>query len=215
MARPSTRAACGLPAQGIVFCAMHTTMKLNPTLFDCWMRLLASVPGSVLWLLKAAPRATDNLRREALARGIDPSRLIFADPVPPEQYLARLSIADLFLDATPFNAHTTASDALWAGLPLITCGGANFAGRVATSVLHAIGLPELATADLAAYETLARDLALDPQRLAALKATLGVNRGKAPLFDTARHTRYLEHAYERMWARAEAGLPPESFDVPA
>ncbi|SNB79182.1 Predicted O-linked N-acetylglucosamine transferase, SPINDLY family [Arboricoccus pini] len=215
IAQPPTRASCGLPANGIVFCAMHAVMKINPALFDCWMRLLASVPGSVLWLLKTASRATDNLRREAFARGIDPARLVFADPVIPEQYLARLSIADLFLDAVPFNAHTTASDALWVGLPLITCTGGNFAGRVATSVLHAIGLPELATPDLAAYETLARELALDADRLRTLRLALWLNRGKAPLFDTVRHTRYLERAYTTMWERAEAGMPPESFDVPA
>jgi protein O-GlcNAc transferase len=177
------------------------------------MRLLNACPGSVLWLLRDNVYAEHNLRREALARNVAPERLIFAPRAPLSQHLARSRLADLFLDTLPFNGHTTASDALWAGLPIVTCLGDAFAGRVAASALCAIGLPELVTSSLTEYEDLALALAHRPERLAALRAKLLRNRDTEPLFDTARYTRHLESAYTIMWERQQAGLPPVSFNV--
>ena len=153
-----TRAQCGLPEQGFVFCSFNNSYKLTPAFFDIWMRLLLAAPGSVLWLLEANALVKDNLREEARQRGVDPDRLIFAPKLPSPEHLARHRLADLFLDTLPYNAHTTASDALWAGLPVLTCAGETFAGRVAGSLLHAVGLPELVTTSLEEYETLARKL---------------------------------------------------------
>jgi predicted O-linked N-acetylglucosamine transferase (SPINDLY family) len=210
-----SRAALGLPDAGFVFCCFNNDYKITPEVFAVWMRLLAAVPGSVLWLFEANPDAAANLRREAAARGVAPARLVFAPRLPLAEHLARQQRADLFLDTLPVNAHTTASDALWVGLPLLTCRGAGFAARVAASLLRAVGLPELIVDDLAAYEATALALARDPARLAALRARLAAARDGAPLFDAARTCRHLEDAYRTMHERAQRGFAPEGFDVPA
>ena len=203
-----TRRACGLPEQGFVFCAFNSAHKFTPEIFDVWMRLLAAVPGSVLWALSRSSTTEQNLRREAAARGIAPERLIFAPTQPLAEHLARHRLADLFLDTLPYNAHTTASDALWAGLPVVTCAGETFAGRVAGSLLRAVGLPELVTTSLADYENAALALAREPQKLTALKDKLARNLRTAPLFDTVRFTKDLEAAYVRMWDLRCAGEAP-------
>jgi predicted O-linked N-acetylglucosamine transferase (SPINDLY family) len=210
----ASRAAAGLPEKGFVFCCFNNNHKITPPVFDVWMRLLTACPGSVLWLLGDNPYAIHNLRREAVARGVDPARLVFAPRVPVDDHLERHCLADLFLDTLPYNAHATASDALWAGLPLLTCKGNTFPGRVGASMLQAVGLPELVTSTLAEYEELALTLARNPERLAAIKEKLMRNRDTEPLFDTARFTRDLESAYIAMWERQEAGLAPTSFAVP-
>jgi predicted O-linked N-acetylglucosamine transferase (SPINDLY family) len=208
-----TRAAAGLPEQGFVFCCFNNPWKLNVAMFDVWMRLLKAVDGSVLWLFEANTLAAENLRKEAEARGVDPARLVFAPRLDPAEHLARHRLADLFLDTLPYNAHTTASDALWAGLPLLTCKGTTFAGRVAASLLHAVGLPELVTDSLEEYENAALRLAREPAALHALRARLGENRLKLPLFDTQRFRRHLESAYRTMWETWRRGDPPRSFSV--
>jgi predicted O-linked N-acetylglucosamine transferase (SPINDLY family)/SAM-dependent methyltransferase len=208
-----TRSACGLPETAFVFCSFNNTYKITPELFDIWMRLLGAVPGSVLWLLEANALVKENLSREAAARGIDSGRLVFAPKMELPQHLARHAQADLFLDTLPVNAHTTASDALWAGLPVLTCAGKSFASRVAGSLLHAVGLPELATESLADYETLALRLAQNPAALAALRKRLEQNRNTAPLFNIARYTRDLEAAFEHMAEIAVAGEVPKTFAV--
>jgi predicted O-linked N-acetylglucosamine transferase (SPINDLY family) len=177
------------------------------------MRLLRATAGSVLWVLCEDPYAIHNLRREARTRGVAPERLVFAPRMEVNDHLARLQVADLFLDTLPYNAHATAADALWAGLPLLTCPGHSYASRVAASLLHAIGLPELATESLADYEALALALARDPERLAAIRARLVHNRDTEPLFDTARFTRNLEAAYAAIWQRQQAGLPPAMLRI--
>ncbi|HEU4647037.1 MAG TPA: tetratricopeptide repeat protein [Burkholderiales bacterium] len=196
--RTPSRAEAGLPSQGFVFCSFNNNYKITPQVFDAWMRLLRQVPASVLWVLEDNTVARRNLQREAEARGVEPQRLVFAPRVPHAEHLARHRLADLFLDTLPYNAHTSASDALWAGLPLLTCTGNTFAGRVAASLLHAIGLPELVTHSLAEYEALALQLAANPGRLSALRARLAANQMTAPLFDTDRFRRHLEAAYLRM-----------------
>jgi predicted O-linked N-acetylglucosamine transferase (SPINDLY family) len=210
-----SRAECGLPEQGFVFCCFNNVYKITPEFFDIWMRLLAAVPGSVLWLLDDNPWAKANLAREAAARGIGPDRLVFAPRMPLPDHLARHRLADLFLDTLPYNAHTTASDALWAGLPLLTCAGGSFAGRVAGSLLQAIGLPELVTDSLEEYEALARRLARDGERLAALRASLARNKSTHPLFDTGRFAGTIETAYRQMHETWQAGRPPSAFAVSA
>ncbi|MFM1988938.1 MAG: hypothetical protein RJA99_1895 [Pseudomonadota bacterium] len=205
---PPGRAACGLPEDGFVFCCFNHTYKFRPETFDIWCRLLADVPGSVLWLLASNAQAEENLQREARARGVDPARLVFAPVAKPVEHLARLTHADLFLDTLPINAHTTASDALWAGVPVLTCTGNAFVGRVAASLVHAVGLPELAVDDLASYERLARELATDPARIASIRVRLGQGRLTAPLFDSARTARELDALYLRMAERWRAGLAP-------
>ena len=177
------------------------------------MRLLRNVPASVLWLLADNATATRNLKREAAARGIDPERLVFAARADLPEHLARHRLADLFLDTLPYNAHTTASDALWTGLPVLTCTGKTFAGRVAASLLHAAGLPELVSETLADYEALALRLARDPAALASLKSRVIQNRETAALFDAPRFTRHLEAAYVTMHERYQRGLPPAAFTV--
>ena len=177
------------------------------------MRILHAVPGSVLWLFQDNSFVVPNLRREAQARGIAPERVVFAGPMELSEHLARHRLADLFLDTLPCNAHTTASDALWAGLPVLTCAGAAFAGRVAASLLHAVGLPELVTDTQADYEALAIALARDPARLQALRAKLQAQLPTAPLFDTPRFARDIEAAYTAMHARSLQGLPPEVIEV--
>ena len=211
--RRPTRAQAGLPETGFVFCSFNNSYKLNPQIFDIWMRLLKSVPGSILWLLETNPPALRNLRREAEARGVAAERLVFGPFMSMEEHLARLSLADLFLDTLPCNAHTTASDALWAGLPILTSIGTTFAGRVAASVLGAAGLPELITSSLEEYETAALRLAQDPATLAAIRSKLARTRDTCPLFDTARFCRHLEAAYVSMWKRYQRGEKPESFNV--
>jgi len=209
-----TRRAEGLPEAGFVFCCFNNNYKITPEVFSIWMRLLTQLEGSVLWLLRDNDAAQRNLCREAEARGVASSRLVFARRQSVEQHLARHRLADLFLDTLPYNAHTTASDALWVGLPIVTCMGETFPARVAASLLRAIGLPELVTNSLPEYEQLARHLASLPGELAAIRTRLQQNRLAFPLFDTDRFARNLEAAYVRMWERSEAGLPPESFSVP-
>jgi protein O-GlcNAc transferase len=211
--RTPAREEAGLPARGLVFCCFNNNYKILPETFACWMRLLREVPGSVLWLLKDSDAARANLEREARDAGIDPARLVFAARLPHAEHLARHRLADLFLDTLPYNAHTTASDALWAGLPVLTCTGTSFAGRVAASLLHAVGLPELVTRTRTDYEQLALALARDPQRLESLKEKLERNRKTAVLFDTARFARALETAYRTMWQRWCRGEPARSFAV--
>jgi protein O-GlcNAc transferase len=198
-----SRAAAGLPPDGFVFCSFNNNWKFTPELFDVWMRLLLQVPGSVLWLKETNPAATRNLRHEAQARDVDPARLVFAPNVPSDaEHLARHALADIFLDTLPYNAHATASDALWAGLPVLTCRGEAFAGRVAASLLHAIGLPELVTDTLADYEALALRLAREPQTLKALKEKLAANRLTASLFDADRFRADIEAAFTAMLQRS-------------
>jgi predicted O-linked N-acetylglucosamine transferase (SPINDLY family) len=213
-ARVPSRAEAGLPDFGFVFCCFNNNYKFTPALFDVWMRLLGAVKGSVLWLSYPNASTIQNLRREAETRGISPERLIFASFVKSDDdHLARLSLADLFLDTLTYNAHATASDALWAGVPVLTVAGATLPGRVAASLLHAIGMAELAAPSLAAYEERALKLAGNPSELAAVKARLARQRDAEPLFDTARYTRNLERAYEAMWDRSQRGLPPDGFAV--
>jgi protein O-GlcNAc transferase len=195
-----TRAQLGLPEEGFVFCSFNNNYKITPAEFDIWMRLLARVEGSVLWLLQDNEWAAGNLSREAAARGVDPDRLVFAERAPNAEHLARQRCGDLFLDTFKVNAHTTASDALWAGLPIVTKLGKSFVARVAGSLLHAIGLPELVTETDEAYEDLALELATNPAKLAAVREKLAANRLTTPLFDTERYTRDFEDLLEDMIA---------------
>jgi len=211
--RRFTRTDLGLPKTGFVFCCFNSAYKITPDIFAIWMRLLARVPGAVLWLLEDNPTAVVNLRKEAAAQGIDPMRLVFAPRLAPPEHLARHAAADLFLDTLPCCAHTTASDALWAGLPLLTCRGDALAGRVAASVLTALDLPDLIAASPAAYEEQALRLATAPTEMAAIKAKLMHQRTVSSLFDSARFARHIEAAYTRMIARHDAGLAPAHFDV--
>jgi predicted O-linked N-acetylglucosamine transferase (SPINDLY family) len=212
---PTSRAEHGLPQDAFVFCNFNQGYKLAPETFALWLRLLRNRPGSVLWLLHDRDAAIPRLRRAAEEQGVDGERLLFAPLMPLERHLARIALADLFLDTLPYNAHTTGSDALWAGVPLVTCRGTAFPGRVAASLLLAANLPELITESVAEYEALATALAADGTRLAGLRARLEQNRTTCPLFDTARFTRHLETAYRMMIARQRAGNAPEGFSVPA
>ncbi|MHB8814748.1 MAG: O-linked N-acetylglucosamine transferase, SPINDLY family protein [Steroidobacteraceae bacterium] len=209
----STRAEAGLPDEAFVFCCFNNNWKITGSVFDAWMRVLSSVPGSVLWLLEDNSWAAENLRRAAADRGVQSGRLVFAPRTASELHLPRHRLADLFLDTVPYNAHTTASDALWSGLPVLTCTGRTFAARVAASLLSAAGLSELITSSLQEYETLAIELARAPGRLAALRAKLTSDREALPLFDTPRFCRHLEAAYRRMWLRHLQGKAPEAFGV--
>jgi protein O-GlcNAc transferase len=193
-----TRSQAGLPDGGFVFCCFNNSWKITAPVFDIWMRLLAQVPGSLLWLLESP--AASNLRAEAVARGVDAERLVFAPKLPPDQHLARHQLADLFLDTLPYNAHTTCSDALWAGLPVVTCYGKAFPGRVAASLLKAIDLPELVTASPEKYEELALELAGNPALLKATREKLTRNRTTTPLFDSERFRKAIEAAYEALRA---------------
>jgi len=205
--RRPTRAEAGLPEAGFVFCSFNNSYKFTPEMFDVWMRLLESVEGSVLWLSQTNDAAVRNLRAEAARRGVSERRLVFAPFLRDgEDHLVRLGLADLFLDTLPYNAHSTAVDALWAGVPLLTLQGTAFAGRVAASALTAAGLPELIVSSLDAYEALALRLAREPQTLAALRAELEHARGRCALFDTARYTRNLEAAYLAMWERSRGSV---------
>ncbi len=212
-ANTPSRSECGLPEDAFVFCCFNQTFKITPQVFDIWINLLRNVPRSVLWLLECNRWAMENLLREAKARGIDPGRLLFAPRVPIAQHLARQRLADLFLDTLPYNAHTTASDALWVGLPLLTCSGETFAARVAGSLLRAAGLPELITHSLDEYEALALRLATQPEFLRALRTKLESARLSCPLFDTPRFTRQMENAYRAMWQTHAANEPPQAINV--
>ena len=208
-----SRAEVGLPENAFVFCSFNNSYKITPACFDIWMRLLNQVEGSVIWLLGGDSDLERNLRAEAENRGVNSARLIFCSRTTYANYLARYRLADLFLDTFPFNGGATSSDALWAGLPIVTCSGETFASRMAGSLLCAVGLPELVTASVSEYENLARQLARDPVRLAAIKATLARNRDTYPLFDTARFTRHLESAFTTIHDRLQRGLPPATFAV--
>lgn len=212
--RAFTRAELGLPEKGFVFCCFNASYKIAPTMFDIWMRLLLNTGGSVLWLADTNETAKRNLKREAEARGVAGKRLVFAPRLDSAaDHLARLKAADLFLDTLPYNAHATANDALWAGLPLLTCMGEGFAGRVAASLLHAIGVPESIAESPEAYERAALELARDAGALSALRAKLERNRKTHPLFDTALYTRHLEAAYVALWERHRRGLLPDGITV--
>jgi predicted O-linked N-acetylglucosamine transferase (SPINDLY family) len=203
----------GLPPEGLVLCSFNNSYKISPVFFDIWMRLLRSVPGSVLWLLETNGLVKGNLRSEAGKRGVDSARLIFAPVVPPAEHLGRHRHADLFLDTLPCNAHTTASDALWAGLPVLTCSGDTFAGRVAGSLLTAIGMPELVTGSLEEYEQAALALARDPQRLVALRQKLEKKRDTSSLFDLPKLTANIEAAYAWMWQTWLSQKKPIAFSI--
>jgi len=207
-----SRAACGLPDQGFVFCCFGQSYKITPEMFCVWMRLLEAVPGSVLWLLEANGMVRKNLQRRAIANGVDPARLVFAPKIELSKHLARHRLADLFLDTLPMNAHASASDALWAGLPVLTCAGESFPARVCGSLLQTAGLAEFVTYSLEHYERTALSLARDPSGLAEIRDRL-TNRSGARLFDIGRHARSLEAAFEHMAALRESGEGRHGFTV--
>jgi predicted O-linked N-acetylglucosamine transferase (SPINDLY family) len=210
--RTPDRAELGLPEMGFVFCSFNNSFKIMPQTFSVWMRLLHAVDDSVLWLGAVSPAVKSNLRKEAAKTGIAPERLVFASRMERlEDHLARYRRADLCVDTVPYNGHTTASDALFAGLPVLTCMGRSFSSRVAGSLLNAAGLPELVARSVEEYEVLALRLAIEPELLSAMRARLGNNFSTFPLFDCARFTRSLEAAYIRMWERSERGEPPAAF----
>lgn len=213
--RTPRRAEAGLHEEDFVFCSFNHAYKITREVFDLWMRLLRKVPRGRLWLLGDDADASRNLHAAALERGVDPARLVFAPRLPHAEHLARQRLADLFLDTLPCNAHTTASDALWAGLPVLTCAGETFAGRVAASLLEAIGLAELVTHSLADYEALAVKLGAERGLLDEVRKRLERNRLEKPLFDTDRHRRHLEAAYETMWEMHLRGEAPRAFNVAA
>jgi len=196
-----------------VFCSFNETYKISRSMFEVWMRLLSAVPGSVLWFMSSNRWAPDNLRKEAQLRGVDSRRLVFAPRVSPPAHRGRLVLADLVLDTLPYNAHTTASDALWSGVPVLTCPGETFASRVAGSLLQTMHLPELIASSLEEYEQKARELGEQPERLATLKTKVRECRQTSPLFDAARFARHLEAAYRVMWDRHTQGEPPAAFSV--
>ena len=213
--RPPRRSECGLPETGFVFCSFNNSYKITPEIFDVWMRLLREIDGSVLWLSETNKTAARNLGRQAQSLGINPARLIFAPRLPlNEDHLARLELADLFLDTLPYNAHTTAVDALWAGVPLLTRPGETFAGRVAASLLNAVGLPELITTSPEDYQRTAIDLANEPAKLKAIREKLARNRLSMPLFNTELFTRHIEAAYTVIYQRHRVGLAPDHIVVP-
>jgi predicted O-linked N-acetylglucosamine transferase (SPINDLY family) len=208
-----SRAELGLPAASFVFCCFNNAYKITPGTFDGWMRILRNVEGSVLWLFEDNEIASRNLCKEAQARGVEPGRLIFAKRMPLPEHLARHRAADLFIDTLPYNAHTTASDALWAGLPVLTCTGESLAAKVAASLLNAIRLPELVTATQEQYETMAIELATHSGRLAEIREKLNRNRLTTPLFDSDLFTEHIESAYRQMYERYHAGLEPDHIYV--
>ncbi len=201
---PPSRAECELPADGFVFACFNNAFKILPEVFAVWMGLLRAIDHSVLWLLEAGADAEGSLRAEARAAGVDPSRLVFARRAPVERHVARIAAADLVVDSFPYGAHTTANDALLAGVPLVTHAGETLVSRIAASQLLAIGLAQLVTSDRAAYETLARELARNPSELSRIRARLAANRATFPLFDTARFTRDFEAALTRAWDETAA-----------
>jgi predicted O-linked N-acetylglucosamine transferase (SPINDLY family) len=210
-----SRKDLGLPESGFVFCCFNNNYKITPEVLDGWVRILQSVEGSVLWLYEDNPFAVANLKREALDRGLDPDRLIFAGRMDSADHLARYKNADLFLDTTPCNAHTTASDALWAGLPVLTLAGESFGARVAASLNNAVGLSDLTVETQEEYEALAIQLASSPNRLQEIKSRLHANLLTAPLFDTPLFTKNLEAAYVEAFERYQRDLPLDHIDVSA
>jgi protein O-GlcNAc transferase len=208
-----SREGLGLPAEGFVFACFNNNYKITPDVFDVWMRLLLKMPDSVLWLLRSNEAASLALEAEARARGVDSSRLVWGERMALAEHLARHAQADLFLDTFHYNAHTTCSDALWAGLPVLTFAGPTFASRVSASLLKSVGLPELVTQSAAEYEALAFSLATTPQSLAGIRSRLHRNRDETTLFDTARFTEGIEAAYKAMWARVQEGLAPTSITI--
>jgi predicted O-linked N-acetylglucosamine transferase (SPINDLY family) len=214
LSRQVLREGAGLPGNGFVFCCFNNSYKIEPTVFGIWMRLLRKVEGSVLWLSAHGATAVGNLRREAARRGVAPERLIFAPRLPERaDHLRRVRLADLFLDTFYYNAHTTACDALGAGVPVLTCYGEAFAGRVAASLLHAVGMPELVADSHADYEEKAARLGTQPELLSAFKAKLEKNKASHPLFDTPLLVRHLESAYGGMFERYKAGQGPQHIFV--
>ena len=211
---PPGRESLGLPKDAFVFCCFNSNYKFSSEEFGIWMRLLSKVDNSVLWLLDPGETARNNLKNEAASRGVDAARLIFSDQLPLAEHLSRHCYADLFLDTFNYNAHTTASDALWAGLPVVTRLGNTFSSRVGGSLLRAAGLDELITDSDEAYEQLALELAQDTSRLTDIRKGLEDRRAKAPLFDTARFTRDIEAAYEATYDRYLRGKAPEHITVP-
>lgn len=213
-ARPAARAAHDLPATGFVYCCFNNSYKITPPVFDVWMRILHRVPGSVLWMRSADRESIANLRREAGSRGVAPERLVFAPRLEAiEEHLARYRLADLFLDTWPYGAHATAADALWAGLPVLTCAGEGFASRVGASLLASTGLADLIVTNDCQYEALAVALAADGERLARLKRHLAEERHVAPLFNIRSYTKNLESGYSALLERYHAGLPPEDIHI--
>jgi predicted O-linked N-acetylglucosamine transferase (SPINDLY family) len=211
--RPMTRSEMGLPDAAFVFCCFNNNYKISPREFDIWMRILLKIEGSVLWLRNSNAWSKKNLRTHAETRGVDPSRLVFADRVPMDEHLARKKLADLFFDTFAFNAHTTASEALWAGLPVVTKIGKGFSARVAASLLTAVGLPELITETEQDYEALILHLATNPERLAQIRQKLSDNRLSTPLFDTELFTKNLEDGYQQTYQRYYDGKPPKDIFV--
>ena len=210
-----TKEELGLPNDGFVFCCFNNNYKITPDTFNGWMRILKAVEDSVLWLFEDNPTAVINLRKEAQTKGIDPNRLVFAKRMKLPEHLARHRVADLFIDTLPYNAHTTASDALWTGLPVLTCMGESFASRVAASLLNAIELPELITTTQEQYEATAIELATNPAKLRAIKDKLERNRLTTALFDTPRFTKHIEAAYTQMYERYQTDLPPDHIYIEA
>jgi predicted O-linked N-acetylglucosamine transferase (SPINDLY family) len=211
--RVFTKAELGLPKEGFVFCCFNNSYKITPHTFESWMRILEAVPGSVLWLLEDNMHATRNLKNAATTRGVDPGRIVFGGRLPLSEHLARHRLADLFLDTLPCNAHTTASDALWAGLPILTLIGQSFAGRVAASLLTAMDLPEMIATTQEGYEQQAIELASNPSMLRAIRTKLENKRLSAPLYNPSLFARNLENAYLLMHERHLAGLPPDHLFV--
>ncbi|MDA9896227.1 tetratricopeptide repeat protein [Amylibacter sp.] len=208
-----TKEDMGLPSDGFVFCCFNNNYKISPKEFDIWMRLMGKVEGSVLWLLKSNKWAEHNMKREVEARGVSADRVVFAERVENSEHLARHRLADLFLDTFNYNAHTTASDALWAGLPLVTKLGKGFATRVAGSLLNAVGLPELITHNENDYEALILELATNPKKLNKIKKKLEVNRLSKPLFNTEQYTKHLENGYLQAYQRHFKGEKPDTIFV--
>ena len=213
--QPINRTQMGLPERAFVFCCFNNSYKIMPAEFDVWMRLLTRIEGSVLWLVRTNPWAQENLKKAALKRSVDPERIIFAERVPMADHLARHRLADLFLDTFHYTGHSTAADALWAGLPLVTKLGHGFAARVAAGLLNAVGLSELVATSVEDYERLALELAENPQKLAALKTLLRERKARAPLFDSEGFTRHLEDAYRQAYERYFSGAGPKIIEIAA
>jgi predicted O-linked N-acetylglucosamine transferase (SPINDLY family) len=207
------RDKCGLPERAVVLCSFNAEYKIDPHLFDIWMKIMRAIPHSVLWLFGRTPEVRENMRRAAVSCGVDPGRLIFAVTLSKEQHLARMKLADLALDTFMVNGHTTTIDAVWSGVPVITCQGTHFASRVTSSILQAVGMPELVTRHPEDYQRLAIELASEPDALASVKEKLARNRFVYPLFDCTRFARNIEASFERMWQIYLSGRQPEAFAV--
>ena len=207
------RSDFGLPRMGMVLCCFNQPYKIDSTIFDCWMSVMAGVPDAVLWLQEKNPTVTANLRREARNRGIDPTRLIFSGPLSKDQHLARLGLVDLCLDTRIYNGHTTTVDALWAGVPVVTIQGGHFASRVSASILSALGMAELIAHTMSEYRDLALHLAADGKTLQRIREKIAYCRNREPLFDTPRFVRNLEKAYREMWRVHRRGDRPRAIEV--